>query len=95
MEVNVVQLRAVADKLFAHLLTSGHEVLSLPYDHYWSIPKEKLYDPYSQPSELTLGQLSDDLAELKRIYNDQAEPLSYALVWLAAVIRAIGEDTVA
>jgi hypothetical protein len=81
--------------LFAHLLESGHEFVPLPHDYYWSIPKEALYNPYSQPSELTLGQLSDDLEELKRIDNGKAEPLSFALVWLAAVIRAIGEETVA
>lgn len=94
MDVNVAELRAVADRLFAHLLESGRDVVSVPHDYYWSIPKETRYDPYSQPSELTLGQLSDDLAELKRIENGEAEPLSYALVWLAAVIRAIGEEAV-
>lgn len=95
MDVNVAELRAVADKLFTHLLESGDEVVSLPQDYYWSIPKETLYDPYSQPSEFTLGQLSDDLSELKRIESGEGEPVSYALVWLAAILRAIGEKTVA
>jgi len=94
MDVNIAELRAVADKLFVHLLESGHGVVSLPHDYYWSIPKETRHDPYSQPSELTLGQISEDLTELKRINTGQAEPLSYALVWLASVVRAIGEETV-
>lgn len=94
MDVHIKELRAVADKLFRHLLESGHETIDLPQDLYWSIPKEARYDPYSQPTELTLGQLSDDLAELKRIESGEVEPLSFALVWLAAVIRAVGEETV-
>lgn len=94
MDVNVASLRIVADKLFEHLQQSGNNVVSIPHDYYWSIPKDTLYDPYSEPINLTLGQLSDDLAELNRIQSGNSEPLAYALVWLAAVIRAVGEEIV-
>jgi hypothetical protein len=94
MDANISEIRAIADKLLAHLLESGHNVVSLPHDYYWSIPKDARYNPYSRPSELTLGQISDDLNELKRIHRGETDPLSYALVWLASVLRAIGEETV-
>jgi hypothetical protein len=41
-----------------------------------------------------LGQLSDDWGELKRITDGDAEPIGYALVWLAAIRRRVGEKAV-
>lgn len=94
MEVDVAELKLVADKLFAHLLQMGHVTVSISHDYYWAVPKETRHDPYTQPVDLTLGQLSDDILELKRIGNGTADPHSFALVWLASVIREIGEETV-
>lgn len=94
LEIDVAEMRDVADRLFAHLLESGHEVVSVSHDYYWFIQKEIVYDPLSTPSEFTVGQLSDDLMELKRFHTGESEPISYGLVWLAAIIRAIGEKVV-
>ena len=95
MEVSIQELKSVADKLFAHLQRDGKDVVEVPHDFYWSIPKEERYDPYSIASQPTLGQLSDDLFELRRIVHGEAEPIAYGLVWLASIIRAIGEEVVA
>ena len=94
MEVDVAELRAVVDKLFAQWLQSGHTTVSIIHDYYWAVPKECRHDPYTQPVGLTLGQLTDDLLELKRISDGKTEPMSFALVWLASVIREIGEEIV-
>ena len=94
MDVNVNELRDVANKLFDHLLQSGHEMVTIPHDYYWSIPSELRHDPYSQPKEFTLGQFSSDIEELSRINNGTDEPFAFALVWLASIIREIGEITV-
>ena len=94
MEVSIQELRSATDKLFAHLSESGRATVSIKHDYYWSIPKECRHDPYSQPTDLTLGQLSSDLAELRRIIDGSGEPLAFALVWLAEVIREIGEEVV-
>ena len=94
MEVSVAELRVVADKLFAHLLQLGHDTVSITHDYYWAVPKDTRHDPYVQPVELTLGQLSDEISELKRISDGTAEPISFGLVWLSSIIREIGEETV-
>jgi hypothetical protein len=94
MDVKLSELRAAIDKIFVHLEETERTIVPIPHDYYWWIPKETVYNPYSQPSEMDLGQLSDDLAELNRIANGEAEPHSYALVWVASLLRAIGEETV-
>lgn len=94
MEVNIAELRKVAEMLFVHLEKSGHDIVSITQDYYWSIPKECRYDPYLQPSELTLGQLTEDLTELKRIANGETKVISFALVWLSSIIRVVGEEVV-
>lgn len=68
-------------------------MLPLVQDYYWSIPREQRGNYSGEPTEHTLGQLSDDLAELRRINAGEAEPVGYAFVWLAAVLRELGETT--
>lgn len=70
------------------------ESVDLREDYYWSIPRQQRLDVTKEPTEHTLGQLSDDLNELARIDNGEVEPVSYALVWLSSVLREVGETTV-
>lgn len=91
MDISVKDLRAAANRLFDHLQESGRDVVNISSDYYWAIPAESLYNISIQPSDFTIGQLSDDFRELKQIVEGN-EPLSYALVWLAAVLRAVGEE---
>jgi len=95
MEINTQELREAANLLFDHLVKAGQQKVSLPHDYYWNVPKEAEYDPYKQPTSLTLGQLSEDLKELKGLLKGDKEPLAYALVWLASILRAVGEEVVA
>ena len=96
MDVNVAELRGIVKKLLVHLEETDRNVVVIDHDFYWSIPAELRYDTYAppNPSELTLGQLSDDLNELQNIKNGKRELIGYALVWAAAVLRALGEETV-
>ena len=93
MHVNIKDLKNASDKLFEQLLESGLHDLTLTHDYYWEIPKQSRIDPYTTPTEFTMGQLSFDIAEMKRLIDGTAEPIPYALVWLAAILREIGEKT--
>ena len=94
MDVNIGKLKTVAEILFRHLEENEVKVVTIPHDYYWQVPKEVRYDPYNQPKDLTLGQLSDDMTELERIVDKDTEPISFAFVWLANVLQSIGENTV-
>ena len=91
MKLNLSDLYAVSEKLFLHLEKQGLEVIDIPVDYYWNIPREQLYNPYEDPSDLDLGQLTDNWSELQKILESENEPLAYYFVWLAAIMRAVGE----
>jgi hypothetical protein len=94
MQIDITELRTIANKLFDHLAETDRQQIDIRRDYYWTVPKSSAYDPYCQPTELNFGQLVDDLNELRRIQDGSAEPLAYAFTWLAAVLRVIGEEYV-
>lgn len=91
MEVNIDRLRAVANALLSHLEDHGAKSVTLSEDYYWNVPAAVRYDRYEEPKELTVGQLSDDMAELTRMINGERPIVGYGLVWLAAILRRLGE----
>jgi hypothetical protein len=95
MRIAIEELRAVSEILLAHLEKESGAAIELNKDFYWSVPSVERYDSYRKPSKLSVGQLSDDWMELKRIQTGQGEPVGYGLVWLGAVFQALGEQNVA
>jgi len=67
MEIDITELRGMFDQLMRHVEHMGPKTINVPHDYYWSIPKQSKYNPYAQPSDLSLGQLSDDVYELRQI----------------------------
>jgi hypothetical protein len=94
MIIKASDLRAIADRLFAYLEETGRREVEISEDYYWAISKEEIYDPSKDPTDLTIGQLSDDWKELSAIVKGDSPPIGYALVWFSAILRAIGEKTV-
>ena len=94
MTLTLADLRAITLRLYDHLEQRGVDGVQPPQDYYWSIPREQRIDVTKEPTEHTLGQLSDDLNELARISTGETEPISYALVWLSSVLRELGETTI-
>jgi tetratricopeptide (TPR) repeat protein len=85
-------LRRVFNLLMEHMEAIGQGAIDLPGDFYWDVPAEALYDPYSEPEQLNLGQLSEDWAKLRSLASGETPPVGYALVWLASVLRACGQS---
>lgn len=93
-QITVEQLKAAAEMLFSHLQDSGVKTIEIAEDFYWDVPAANRYDQYEQPAQLTVGQLSDDVSEVQRMLAGDTPVLGYGLVWLAAVLRRIGETSV-
>jgi hypothetical protein len=91
-EVGTRDLRRVFNLLMEHMEAIGQEAIDLPGDFYWDVPAEALYDPYSEPRQLDLGQLSEDWEKLLSLANGESPPVGYAFVWLASILRAYGQS---
>ena len=92
MKINVAQLRTVSELLLRRLEDRGHSVVDISADYYWNIPKEQRYDREQEPKDLDMGQLSEDLCWLEKIATGEREPVGFALVWLAEILKYIGEQ---
>ncbi|WP_213453180.1 hypothetical protein [Rhizomonospora bruguierae] len=80
--------------LVAHVVKGAATDLPVSKDYFWSIPSSERYDVYNEPSELTIGQVSESWANLQGMLEDDSKTLGYGLVWLADVLRAIGDEAV-
>lgn len=94
MEIEAKKLEQLLSILLQHQKELGNTKFTISQDYYWNVPKDDRYDPYTQPSELTLGQLTDDWSRLQNLFDDNEAIVGYSLVWLGNVLRAIGENYV-
>jgi hypothetical protein len=89
MKLNIKDLRKATNLILDQLIEDGITEVELTKDYYWSIPAEQRYDPYVEPKELTLGQLSEDWKEILRLVDGEQEPAAYHLEWLSSLLRYI------
>lgn len=94
MVINIKELRTATEKILQHLENISEKDIQLDKDFYWEIPEEGLYSVEEKPDNLLVGQLSDDWNDIQMILNGKQEPVSYNLVDLAAILKAIGQKLI-
>lgn len=92
--IDVEALRRITSRLLDHLAENQGDQVALDHDMFWSIAAPEIFNVYSRPEDLTIGQISEAWASLCLMVDDD-RPLTYCLVWLADVLRAIGMEIVA
>ncbi len=91
LNINLSEIEQALSTLLEALRRREGETIELgPVDYYWAIPSEERYAAYQEPSRFTLGQLSDDIEEIRRLARGEAPPTSLDLVKLSAVLAALG-----
>jgi hypothetical protein len=91
MKIDISTLEQASQAIFQYLKDQKVESIEVNEDFYWNISKEERYNPYADPKDLDLGQLSDDWAEVAKIASGDNEPVGYALVWLSSIYKILGE----
>lgn len=91
MFVKIEMLKAVTKAIFSHLEKLEINGMDVDKDFYWEISSNQKYDPYGQPSDFTLGQLSEDIQEILAIHSGNNSPSGHALVALGTLLRFMGE----
>ena len=95
LQVPVDELRKVLDLLLRHVSDQAGSPLEVSHDYFWSVPPGELNNVYEQPSELTVGQVSESWANLVGMLEDDSKIVGYGLVWLSDVLRTIGVERIA
>ncbi|MEZ5042743.1 MAG: hypothetical protein R2828_22810 [Saprospiraceae bacterium] len=94
LQVDINEIERALINLLQELRNQKGDMIEIgSVDYYWSIDTDELYDPYHDPAHLTLGQLTDDLQEIKKIANCESEPVSLDLVKMSSILAAIGHKT--
>ena len=94
VRVPVSLLRRASELLLEHLEDVEGAAILLDKDYFWSIVPEQLYDVYTEPITFSVGQLSECVDNLERLVADPAQSTSFALVWLADLLRSAGQTVV-
>jgi len=94
MTITIEELEIAFSKTLGLLKRKGIKSFDPMKESYWYIPKESCYDPYKVPNsdDLTLGQLTDDILNLKDVAENKKQPMLYDLIWLSVVLRALGDQ---
>jgi hypothetical protein len=93
LRVRVTELRTWFDILLEHVVDSAGEEIHPSHDYFRALTKEDRRNVYEEPTSTTIGQISECLDNLRGLVSS-GEPISYGFVWLAEVLRTIGEDIV-
>lgn len=88
MRVNIEEIEKIVSLLFSKLRESRGNEIELNNDFYWDISIEELYNPYEEPKNITLGQLSEDLDEIQRL-NKSDDAIAYDLKRLVSILIAL------
>lgn len=95
MKLRIDELRAAATLVLDRLEQTAGAEIDVNADYYWDVPIRFRYDVYNEPSELTIGQLSDDLDHVRGIAVGREDPIPYHLVWIASVMAYVGATATA
>ena len=95
LKIDINEVEKAFSNLLNELRNQKGDVIEIePVDYYWSIDRDELYNPYNDPTHLTLGQLTDDLEEMKKLADCEAEPVAQDLVKISSILAALGHKTV-
>lgn len=94
IDIPVDTLRRAAEILLDRLETAAGATVALDKDMFWAIPPEHRSNVYVAPAEFTVAQLSESLENVSRIVREPDSATSFALVWLADLLRAAGEAVI-
>ncbi|RJQ91854.1 hypothetical protein [Amycolatopsis panacis] len=90
LRIPVQQLRTAFELLIQRIADDEGETISLQRDYFWSIAPDVLYNPYAEPGEPGLGQLSESWQHLEDLLKDESLAMPHHLAWLADLLRALG-----
>jgi hypothetical protein len=88
MKISIDEIQKITLLLLSKLKESKGNEIEINSDFYWDIDDNELYNPYEEPKDITLGQLSDDLEEIQRLINSD-DAFAYDLRRLSNILKVL------
>lgn len=92
--IKIDDLENLFDIIINKLRQEYGDTISLDNDYYWTIDEEEKYNPYVEPKEKLLGQISFDIEDLERLKNKSNILLSYGLIKIAEILKIIRKESI-
>ena len=93
MRIQSSEVRLWFEAIMSHYESTHGGSIELDDDYFWDIPAEARYQIENRPSEITIGQLSENV-ELLRRSAALGDEMSYDFVWLAGLLAYLGTKKV-
>lgn len=90
-KIHTHELRTALDRILVAVEKSYGSEIVLDEDYYWDLTVDDAYDMTAEPKITTVGQVSDDVAEIRQMLSDD-EPVQaiwHDLAHLIGVLRVI------
>jgi hypothetical protein len=91
MKITTQEIRRALELLLEDFEVHGATEWEFDEEYYWDVPSDQRYDNYNQPTQLTTGQLTEDMERVRLIARRENAPVPLGLVWLSNVLRLAGE----
>ena len=88
MRVNINNLQKIISLLLLKLKEAKGNEIEIENDFYWDILSDELYNPYNEPKNISLGQLSDELKEILRLQTTD-DAIIYDLKRVSNILKAL------
>ncbi len=90
--VSLMLLLAIADRIVTEYTSRGLGTVDLgARQYYHAVASDEIFDMTTSPKDLIVGDLYDDIKELKRLVGDDM-PTAVDIERLARVLTAISES---
>lgn len=88
-KIHTHERRTALDRILVAVEKSHGSELTLDEDYYWHLPVEDAFDLSAEPKTMTVGQVSNDLAEVKQLLSADEPVLAiwHDLAHLIGVLR--------
>lgn len=94
-KISIQELRQFASTLLDTLEEKQGASVEIDQDYFWSIVRTERTRLAIEPTSLTIGQISECIEHLSRMLTEPDTRLTFGLVWLAEILRTIGDQFVA
>lgn len=92
MNLTIDELNKIFNLIILHLKSLNISNIELKHDFYWEIDIDEQFDITKQPSIDAIGQISDDLDEIKKYLNEERQLDIFALERLVAILTLINYE---